>query len=223
MISNSGHDENGKYRGGKAGDQTGGEWTLRTWYNRPWLCILRHPDKNVRAEIAKLAIAAAENDNIGYDQGERTTFWEHLKKAAYDPAKITTPCEADCSAGVSAIIKAVGYMLNIQKLKDVNENSYTGNLRAVLKNAGFDCLTSSKYLTSDNYLIPGDVMLYDGHHVAINVSTGSKVVEVAEEPAVVISGMRDLVNGDSGYGEIATLQRCLKSMGYYTGDAGKSQ
>ena len=48
MISNCGHDENGKYHSGKAGDQTGGEWTVRTWYSRPWTSVLRHPDKEVR-------------------------------------------------------------------------------------------------------------------------------------------------------------------------------
>lgn len=42
LISNSGHDENGKYSGGKAGDQTGTEWALIPWYNRPWKCVLRH-------------------------------------------------------------------------------------------------------------------------------------------------------------------------------------
>lgn len=32
-----------------------------------------------------------------------------------------------------------------------------------------------------------------------------------------VSFMRDLVKGDKDYGEIATLQRCLKSLGYYSG------
>ena len=36
-ISNCGHDENGKYTGGAAGDQTGTEYQVRAWYNRPWL------------------------------------------------------------------------------------------------------------------------------------------------------------------------------------------
>ena len=55
LISNSGHDENGKYLGGKAGDQTGTEWALIPWYNRPWKCVLRHPDAKVRAKLAELA------------------------------------------------------------------------------------------------------------------------------------------------------------------------
>ena len=35
-ISNSGYDENRKTKGGKAGDQTGHEWKIINWYNRPW-------------------------------------------------------------------------------------------------------------------------------------------------------------------------------------------
>ena len=79
MISNCGHDENNRYRGGKAGDQTGTEWRVINWYNRPWKCVLRHPDAKVRKMIASMAKAAAVNNKIGYDQSERYTFWEHLK------------------------------------------------------------------------------------------------------------------------------------------------
>lgn len=34
MISNCGHDERGKYSGGKAGDQKGDEWAVIPWYSR---------------------------------------------------------------------------------------------------------------------------------------------------------------------------------------------
>ena len=44
MISNCGHDENGRYSGGKAGDQTDTEWQVINWYSRPWKCVLRHPN-----------------------------------------------------------------------------------------------------------------------------------------------------------------------------------
>ena len=50
MISNCGHDENNRYSGGKAGDQTGTEWRVINWYNRPWKCVLRHPDLTVLPE-----------------------------------------------------------------------------------------------------------------------------------------------------------------------------
>lgn len=108
MISNCGHDENNRYSGGKAGDQTGTEWRVINWYNRPWKCVLRHPDAKVRKMIASMAKAAAVNNKIGYDQSERYTFWEHLKASNYDPAQITIACEADCSSGVAAIVKGAG-------------------------------------------------------------------------------------------------------------------
>jgi hypothetical protein len=175
MISNCGHDENNKYSGGNAGDQTGTEWAVIAWYNRPWKCVLRHPDEKVRKMIADMARAAANNNNVGYDQSQRYTFWENLKDSNYDPAKITVKCEADCSSGVAAIVKGAGYRLGIQKLKDVSIYLYTGNMRAGLKAAGFEVLTDSKYLTSDAYLLEGDIILNDSHHVTTNLTTGSKV------------------------------------------------
>ena len=86
---------------------------------------MRHPDEKVRKMIADMARAAAKNNLVGYDQSQRYTFWEHLKASEYDPAGITIACEADCSSGVAAIVKAVGYRLNMQKLKNVSIYLYT--------------------------------------------------------------------------------------------------
>lgn len=174
-ISNCGHDERNKYSGGKAGDQTGTEWQVINWYTRPWKCVLRYPDAKVRKMIADMARAAAKNNLVGYDQSQRYTFWEHLKASNYKPENITIACEADCSSGVAAIVKGVGYRLGIQKLKNVNIHLYTGNMRAGLKAAGFEVLTASKYLTSDAYLFEGDILLNDSCHVATNLTNGSKV------------------------------------------------
>ena len=174
MISNSGHDERGQYSGGAVGDQTGGEWKRVAWYNRPWSVVLRYPDSAVGITIATLAGEAADNDLIGYDQSQRATFWQALKAAGYYPALITTPCESDCSAGVAAIVKASGYILNNTRLQAVSADMYTGNEKAALTAAGFHALTESKYLSSDAYLKPGDILLYEGHHTAINLDTGAK-------------------------------------------------
>lgn len=91
-ISNSGRDENSKLKGGKAGDQTKHEWEIRDWYNRPWSCVLRYPNQQVRELIAELAIEAANNNKIGYDQNQRSTYWTQLKKVGYRPSKITIAC-----------------------------------------------------------------------------------------------------------------------------------
>ena len=173
-ISNSGSDENGTYKGGKAGDQTGKEWRMRNWYSRPWKCVLRYPDQKVALKIAQLSIDAALNDHIGYDQSQNRTYLAQLKTVGWEPSKITVDCEADCSAGVCANVTAAGHLLGIKALQN-HTGTYTGNMRNALVKAGFQLLTDSKYLTNGNYLLPGDILLNDGAHTATNVTIGKKV------------------------------------------------
>lgn len=179
-ISNCGHDERGRYAGGKAGDQTGTEYQIMNWYSRPWLCVLRFNDAKIAAMIADMATKAAQNNLIGYDQGtagnsnDRYSFWRHLKASNYDPAQITVACESDCSASTAAIVKGAGYRLNNARLKAVSIYLTTRNMRAAMKIAGAKVLTDRKYLTSGDYLKAGDILLNDNHHVAIAVTTGVK-------------------------------------------------
>ncbi len=173
IISNCGHDENGKYKGGAAGDQTGTEWQLRAWYSSSWDCVLRFEDAQTAALIAQMAKAAAENNLVGYDQNQRGTFWQHLAASNYKPEQITIKCEADCSSGVAAIVKGAGYRLGNAAMKAVSTAAYTGNLKSVLKAAGAVVLTDSKYLTSDKYIRAGDILLNEGHHTTIAVTSGS--------------------------------------------------
>lgn len=182
MIANSGHDERGKYSGGTAGDQTGTEWQVRTWYKYSygWNCVLRYPDIKVGEKIAELAKKAANNNNIGYNQAKRTTFWFALEKAKYNPSNIKTKCDADCSAGVSAIVKAVGYLMNIDKLKEVSPTNYTGSMKPNFRAVGFEVLTDQIYLTSDKYLLPGDILLNESHHTCINLDYGEKTSQTFE-------------------------------------------
>jgi GH25 family lysozyme M1 (1,4-beta-N-acetylmuramidase) len=179
-ISNCGHDERGRYAGGKAGDQTGTEYQIINWYSRPWLCVLRFNDAKIATMIADMATKAAQNNLIGYDQGtagnsnDRYSFWRHLKASNYDPAQITVACESDCSASTAAIVKGAGYRLNNARLKAVSIYLTTRNMRAAMKIAGAKVLTDRKYLTSGDYLKAGDILLNDNHHVAIAVTTGVK-------------------------------------------------
>lgn len=211
-ISNCGHDERGKYSDGQAGDQTGTEWYLRPWYRGGWVVAYRHPDARVRALIAQLAEEAARNDNVGYDQNERLTFWTQLQRAGYYPSKITAKCEADCSSGVAAIVKAAGYLLGITALQNVNPSMYTGNQDAVLRAAGFELLTASKYLTGEAYLTAGDILRSSGHTV-IEVSTGASAAET--------TGSASNVARRGSTGELVRrIQSALISKGYSCGSAG---
>jgi len=173
-ISNSGKDENNTYHGGKAGDQTKHEWELKAWYNRPWSVVLRWPDLIVGLLIARLSCAAALNNRIGYDQWQRNTYWTELQKVGYDLAKIVTACEEDCTSGVSANVKGAGALLGIKALEQLPLCS-SRNMRGEFVAAGFKALTASKYLSGPDYLLPGDILLYEGHHAAANVSYGVKV------------------------------------------------
>ena len=97
-----------------------------------------------------------------------------MKALGWEPSKITVACEADCSAGVCANVTAAGYLLGIKALQN-HTGTYTGNMRSALTKAGFQLLTDSKYLNSGEYLLPGDILLNDGHHTATNATLGSKV------------------------------------------------
>lgn len=218
MISNSGHDENGRYSGGKAGDQTGKEWAVIPWYNRPWTVVLRFSDEKIRHYIATLAREAANNDNIGYDQSQRTTFWLQLKQCGYRPKNIKTKCEGDCSAGVTAIVKATGYLLGNSALRNVPITT-TAYLESALKKAGAKALKDKKYLTSDNYLLEGDILLYPGHHTAINLDDGSLAKSAPVKPKTKASTKKsnteiakEVISGKWGSG--AVRQEKLHEAGY---------
>ena len=175
-ISNSGSDENGGIKGGKAGDQSKKEWCLKKWYSRPWTCVLRFPDIIVGTLIAQLGIDAALNDKIGYDQGQRDTFWREVRKVGYLPALVKIACEEDCTAGVNGIVHCAAYLLEVPALKKIPETGVrSSNMRRLFKAAGFKVLTDSKYLKSGDYLLPGDILLYDNHHGATNVTCGKRV------------------------------------------------
>lgn len=171
-ISNCGHDERWAYTGGAAGDNNGTEWQIVPWYSYPWNVMLRYPDPVVRHWMGDQARAAALNNCIGYDQWQRQTFWNNLADSNYDAAQITVKCETDCSAGVLAISKAAGYHFDIDKLKGINQNGYTGNEEAILKGAGFIAYRDAKYLTSGAYLDNGDVLLNTQNHTAFNITRG---------------------------------------------------
>lgn len=190
MLSNSGMDEHGGSSGGQAGDQSHKEWCLVPWYQYApggWQYMIRYPDPMVGQLLSDLACEAAANDLIGYDQDERTTFWTQLQRAGYRPNQITVACEADCSAGVAAIVKAAGYLLGNAAMKEISPDNYTGSIRAALQGAGFEIFSDPKYLTSDAYLLPGDFLLREGWHITTNVTAGS---ETGEDDTVISEIMK---------------------------------
>lgn len=218
MLSNSGHDSRGLYSGDTAGDQTGGEWSLVNWYQYPWdggwHCVLHHPNANTRKLIAQLAIEAANNDNIGYDQAERYTYWQRLSSAGYYPSKIQTPCEADCSAGVLANCKAAGYILGDPKLQAISIYGYTRTMVDILTTAGFEYRNESKYLTGDSYLYAGDILLNVYDHTCTCVTDGANVEKQDDPDSYYLIKPVSLRKGDENK-DVFRAKCILKARGFY--------
>lgn len=165
MIGHASIDENGKAHGGAAGDQTGKEVCTRTWYNKPWTCVIRANDSAVAEKIAKAMEQACANDKIGYDQYQRTTLYTQAKACGWDLSKITKACETDCSALVAVCVNAAGI--------SVSKDIYTGNEKSALLATGkFKAYTSSDYTGSSAKLKRGDILLANGH-TAVFLGDGS--------------------------------------------------
>lgn len=121
IIGSARIDEHGNATGGQAGDQTGKEVSTQNWYkhSKGWR-VLRCRDP-VRAEkIASAMRAACDNPFIGYDQNQRLTLYEAAEKVGFDPGKVKTPCETDCSALVRVclsygVLRGIGQWRNSGK------------------------------------------------------------------------------------------------------------
>ena len=216
-MSNCGHDENGHYHGGKAGDQTGTEWYLRAWYSYPWNYIIRWKNRTLGNLFADLSVEAANNNLIGYDQYQRDTFWTHLKASNYRPSKITIACETDCSAGTIALIKAVGYLKRIPELQKCNA-TYTGDMMNYFRSANgqkYFTILTGKYLTNSSYAMRGDINLNTAHHVNVTVDNGVNcgLTSSTSTSTTPTNTKNYLTVGDKG-GAVKTLQTKLNKVGY---------
>ena len=170
-IGHASSDEERKAYGGVAGDQTGGEVCIRTWYPSPWDAVLRFKNAAKAEKAAKAMEAACANDNIGYDQYQRNTLLPQAKACGWDLNKISVPCETDCSALVSVCSQAAG--VNIPYIS--GNAPYTGIMVAQFTSTGeFEVLTDKKYLSSDAHLLRGDILLRASGHTAMALENGAE-------------------------------------------------
>lgn len=213
LIGHASLDESKKIKGGKAGDQTGGEVTIRSWYNKPWTFVLRAKTTKVAEAMAKACEKGCKNPNIGYDQNQRNTLHTQAKKVNFDLGKINTACETDCSAFMTVCAQAAG--LNIPY------NSYnaptTSTMKAAFLSTGaFNVLTDSKYLTSDTYLKRGDILVKPGSHTAMVLGNGSNTTNKEEACTVTLKVLKKGAKG----AQVKALQLLLKGYNFSLGNAG---
>ena len=180
QIGSARLNESGKTTGGKAGDQTAREVSTQAWYmhTKGWI-VLRAKDPTVREAIAYAMAAACNNNNIGYCQSHshRTRATLAAQPHEYDPAKITTDVETDCSELVRLCCLYAGI-----KVPSFN----TSSERNVLLNTGmFAVYEDGEHCNSPDRLLRGDILITrtKGHTVVV-LSDGAAAAQERNSPAV---------------------------------------
>lgn len=207
-IGQACNDENGKTKGGKAGDQTGGEVCTSKWsyssksgaYNN-WKYVIRAKDAAVAKKMAKAMLDACNNKHIGYDQtgSQRITCQKEAVKVKYAMSKITNDCETTCSQLVGTCVCAGG--IDVFAIMNRKDYYYWDNsmVYADLKATGkFTIYTASDYTTKSSLLRKGDILVSPGKHSAMVVdglepvdSTSKKVVTKKTSSKVVLKVGRE--------------------------------
>ena len=155
--------ETGGIRGGKAGDQTGGEVGIGKWtyssksgaYNN-WKYVIRAKDPALAKKLADSMKKACLNNHIGYDQKapDRFSCYDEAKAVGWDLSKIKNDCETTCASIISVCLNGAG--INVGRYWDssmvYNDLKQTGK---------FNIFSSSEFTASPNLLEPGDILLSD--------------------------------------------------------------
>ena len=167
-IAHASIDENNRAKNGVAGDQTGREVCVRSWYNKPWGCVIRFSDPRMAEKIARFMEMAAANDNIGYDQNQRNTLLNKARRYNYDVSKVTEPCECDCSSLVSIACMYAGVPESALTLHGNCATTHT--LKSILRAVeGVEIFSTTLYTSKSDKLKRGDILLKEGSHVAVVV------------------------------------------------------
>ena len=207
VIASARIDERGKISGGKAGNQNGKEISRQPWYrhSKGWR-VLRCKDAKKAEKIARAMEAACDNRNIGYDQGQRDTLYNLAKTVDFDPARVKTPCETDCSALVRVCCAYAGVMVG---------NMRTSNEAKILLASGeFEERKGAKYTDQSAYLRRGDVLVTrtQGHTVVV-LTDGAKAESPAPAPDEETEVRETLKRGMTGE-DVRRLQQRLMELGY---------
>lgn len=231
-IGHASKDERGKFTGGTAGDQTGKEVCIRSWYNGGWTFVARAKDPAKAEQIAANCEAACNNPNCGYDQSGRNTGLQAAKAAGWDLGKVKEPCEFDCSSLTTACIQAAG----INVWSGGNAMTTSSMKRKLEATGAFQILTEDKYLTGPTYLKRGDILCKPGSHVVMVLDDGpnaekSPVPESdikpeapkADRVTVYYSVRLPLLEKGSEGPAVESLQILLKGRGYSLGRFGPNQ
>ena len=238
LIGHASIDENGKAKGGLAGDQTGKEVCTRSWYDKEWDSVLRPKTSALAENSARICETICENELVGYDQNQRNSLWTAYKNSG----KISpiTKCECDCSSFMTYCA-----ILGGANITYGSNAPTTSTMVSKFKASGnYDVLTDEKYLKSSDYLKRGDILVKKGSHTIMVLTDGAKAntssysIGIITVPQATIKkgakgdNVRELqtalntlfasgltVDGSFGtktFNAVKTTQQTLKNAGLYT-------
>lgn len=188
-IGHASIDENNKAKNGSAGDQTGKEVCIRSYYNKGWKYLLRYPDPKVAEKMAAACESICRNDCVGYDQNQRNTLNRELKKIGYKYEQLTVPCETDCSALMTVCAQCAG----IDIFYSNGNAPHTRTMVSAFTDAGFD-VKVPPFNQAD--FRRGDVLVVPGSHTVMVLDNGSNVSEKKSIDAIA----KEVIAGKWGTG-----------------------
>lgn len=179
IVGSARSDERGKISGGKAGDQTGRELSTQNYYrhSKGWN-VYRPKEDTVANKMCQAMKDACASPHIGYDQTQRDTLIEELKKNGKSIKGLKKNVETDCSA----LIRACAYVAGIE-LPDFNTSSLKNVL---LKSGHFTDVTKKVNLTTGSGLMDGDVLCTKTKGHTIMVTSGGSRKFIAKAPVVKV-------------------------------------
>lgn len=158
-------DENGKARGGIAGDQTGKEIREAKWYVREggWAQYIECTDEAIAGRAVIIA-EAIEKGNYGYSQDNRWSGYESICSSTIEGGR----GDFDCSSLVLSCYILAG--LNIRP------SGSTHDLAKRLCDTGkFVCYTGAGHTENCDKARKGSLYCTPGKHVIMCIEDGSQV------------------------------------------------
>ena len=156
LIGHACSNENTEITGGKAGDQTGREVRINTFFDgQTWQTLYRCKDANKAKAIGKYMADACKNDNIGYDTGStRYTCWDEAMKI-HSLSGITKKVNTDCSQLMCICVNLAGIPLD--------KYLWTAIEDQLLMSTGQFIKITDQNILRGNGLCTGDILLRSGH------------------------------------------------------------
>ena len=177
MVGQATSGEGGSLRNNRAGDQSGGECAMRSYYRNSsygnWKYVFRAKNKTTRLKIADACIKACNNNKIGYDQvqPDRKSCYKEASKVKWQLDKIKNKCELTCSELANVCMRAAGI-----------SSKYTPSSSTVtypnIRNHIRDSKQFYEYSGSTKNLEPGDILISTSHTALVVKSPKMKTYTV---------------------------------------------